>query len=209
VRVLRTIGTPRRPPICSFPCRPKRQRARSVARTAPLAAGDELLTAVAAAFAKRLRTTDIVARLGGDEFVLLLPKADVTEVTIVAGDLGRIVRDIGARYPLEDSGVSASIGAVVLADVEVALEREALLSAADIALYRAKASGRDTIQFAQAALLIACRGSSIVGVVWVRGSEHFHSGTLNQSAGPLGLDRAPREASRCLTHGPRQIRQGS
>jgi diguanylate cyclase (GGDEF)-like protein/PAS domain S-box-containing protein len=112
------------------------------------AAGDELLTAVATAFAERLRTTDVVARLGGDEFVLLLPKGDATEVTIVARDLDVIVRDIGAAYPLAADSVSASIGAVVLADVDIALEPQALLAAADMAMYRAKASGRDGVELA-------------------------------------------------------------
>ena len=105
-------------------------------------AGDKLLQAVADRFAGLLRASDTVGRMGGDEFVIL------TEgVSLAAGPtmVAERIRDV-LRNPFQIEGfeglpitVSASIG-IATGDRPSAQE---LLRDADIALFRAKAAGRD------------------------------------------------------------------
>jgi diguanylate cyclase (GGDEF)-like protein/PAS domain S-box-containing protein len=105
-------------------------------------AGDKLLQAVADRFAGLLRASDTVGRMGGDEFVIL------TEgVSLAAGPMmvAERIREV-LRNPFQVEGfeglpitVSASIG-IATGDRPSAQE---LLRDADIALYRAKAAGRD------------------------------------------------------------------
>jgi diguanylate cyclase (GGDEF)-like protein len=105
-------------------------------------AGDQLLQAVALRLATVLRDSDSIGRLGGDEFVVLVEGA-----TLDAGPelVGERILDI-LRAPFEIEGyrdtpitVSASIG-IAVGDRTSAGE---LLRDADIALYRAKASGKN------------------------------------------------------------------
>jgi diguanylate cyclase (GGDEF)-like protein/PAS domain S-box-containing protein len=105
-------------------------------------AGDKLLQAVADRFAGLLRASDTVGRMGGDEFVIL------TEgVSLAAGPtmVAERIREV-LRNPFQIEGfegltitVSASIG-IATGDRPSAQE---LLRDADIALFRAKAAGRD------------------------------------------------------------------
>ena len=106
-------------------------------------AGDKLLRAVAARFAAILRASDTVGRLGGDEFVILAEGG-----SLAAGPrmVAERIREV-LRKPFQIEGyeglpitVTASIG-IATGDRSSAQE---LLRDADIALYRAKAEGRDT-----------------------------------------------------------------
>lgn len=103
------------------------------------AAGDTALRTVARRLQDRVRGMDIAARLGGDEFVIALTDiVDVTQVTALAERLLRAVTepiDIGTHH----ARVWASIGIAVFPDD--ARDSETLISRADEALYRVKASG--------------------------------------------------------------------
>ena len=104
-------------------------------------AGDQLLAGVAARLATALREGDTVGRLGGDEFVVL-----VEDASLGAGSdmVAERIRDVLAT-PFQVSAsdvplrVTASIG---IAEGD-RLEAGELLRDADIALYRAKAAGKD------------------------------------------------------------------
>ena len=87
-----------------------------------------------------LLATAIVARLGGDEFAVVLPDTDVQLMTAVAG---RIHADLRRTYAVHghELELSASIG-VVHTNGGPATPTEALRHA-DIAMYQAKAAGRD------------------------------------------------------------------
>jgi len=113
------------------------------------AAGDQLLCAVGKRVRGCVRRNDTVARLGGDEFVVLLeelgrdPGAAVASAEAIAA---KILRTLHEPFNL-DVGVthhSASIGLAVLNDP--ALSVEMLLQRADVALYAAKAAGRNTVR---------------------------------------------------------------
>ena len=105
------------------------------------AVGDELLVAIAQALPTLMRETDLVARLGGDEFVILLEHVTgVDEATALAE---RILTHL--QSPIEIQGqqifMSASIGIVLGGDDYQ--QPETVIRNADIAMYRAKATGRD------------------------------------------------------------------
>src|SRR6202163_2838312 len=103
-------------------------------------AGDRLLQAVAQRLIKSTRFSDTVARLGGDEFAILLEGvATIAEVESMAAAL---IVGLEQPFALSESEVrvSASIG-VALSTFEAGAE--ALLSKADIAMYHAKAAGKN------------------------------------------------------------------
>jgi diguanylate cyclase (GGDEF)-like protein/PAS domain S-box-containing protein len=100
--------------------------------------GDALLSGASERLRGRLRTSDLLARLGGDEFAALLPAADRAEAEHVARVAVEVVRDLS---PATGPPVTASVGAVLIADP--ALDAEAVLRAADGAMYAAKRARRD------------------------------------------------------------------
>lgn len=115
------------------------------------AAGDEVIRAVAALLRTRVRATDVTARLGGDEFAVLLPETDAPTARRVADDLRARLRD---QHVAHDDGadvhVTASVGVTMLAPTDD-LEADGLLVQADLAMYEAKESGRDTTRLHSAA----------------------------------------------------------
>lgn len=105
------------------------------------AAGDAALAAVAGRLHECCRGTDVLARIGGEEFALVMPQTDIGEALILAERLRRavaLVRDPGGE-PL-----TISLGVAECARPEEA-DPDALLRAADRALYAAKDAGRDRV----------------------------------------------------------------
>jgi diguanylate cyclase (GGDEF)-like protein len=109
-------------------------------------AGDELLRRAARALAAEIRAQDVVGRWGGEEFNLLLPETALAGGVEVAEKLRRSIAEVRADPagggPLR---VTASFGVAEHAPGE-RLERT--VAAADAALYRAKAAGRDRVETA-------------------------------------------------------------
>ena len=109
-------------------------------------AGDTLLKVVAERMIRCVRATDTVARLGGDEFVvLLIDQTDGPAVT--SAILDKIRAAIAVPIPIEGQQfhVTCSIG--VAAFPGDGANPETLLMNADVAMYKAKESGRDNCQF--------------------------------------------------------------
>jgi two-component system cell cycle response regulator len=109
--------------------------------------GSRALVEAAAVIKGSARETDVVARFGGDEFALILPDTG-GEGAFAVGE--RIRERIAAHGFLADAGfdihLTVSVGVATLPDA--AASAEALVEAADMAMYRVKASGKNGIQSA-------------------------------------------------------------
>jgi diguanylate cyclase (GGDEF)-like protein len=106
------------------------------------AVGDRVLSGVAALLHQALRTQDAAARWGGEEFLLLLPDTELGGAEEVAARLQRDVQQNLAELRGMPSGVTLTFGVAAYAPVESV---DACLKAADDALYRGKAEGRDRV----------------------------------------------------------------
>ena len=106
-------------------------------------AGDALLRALAERFAGLLGAEDTIARLGGDEFAVLMPGAGCAAAQARARDILALVRE-PVTVESRPIVVGASIG-IALAPLHGA-DPTQLMKFADLALYRAKADGRDTFR---------------------------------------------------------------
>jgi diguanylate cyclase (GGDEF)-like protein len=100
-------------------------------------AGDRLLMQVAMALQRSIRTVDVAARLGGDEFCVLAPEQESAAAAALGERLANAVAD-EVSIPA-DPPVGLSIG--VVSCPEHGEDAEALIDAADRAMYRAKAAG--------------------------------------------------------------------
>jgi diguanylate cyclase (GGDEF)-like protein len=107
------------------------------------AAGDRLLQLVARRLRAGLRDTDTLARIGGDEFVAVLPRCDGP------ADAVKVAENIlfQLNQPFEDGElvhhISGSLGVALFPDD--GMDAEALLRAADLAMYDAKSHGRNRV----------------------------------------------------------------
>jgi diguanylate cyclase (GGDEF)-like protein/PAS domain S-box-containing protein len=136
--------------------------------------GDKLLVQVAERIRARVRETDTAARFGGDEFVLLLQDAGAEAVESVVRRLSQCLNE---PYDLDGEAVvvTASIGvAMSTGDYE---RPEEILRDADIAMYRAKATGS---------------GSCVM----------FDRSMPGSSGGSKGRRRSSRSARRAPAHAP-------
>ncbi len=107
-------------------------------------AGDRVLVTVADVLRSQFRPGDILVRYGGDEFAVLLPGVDCERAELVAE---RVRGAVASGTIPDESGtdtirVTVSIGVAELDDDNTL---DALLHAADEAMYRAKRKGRNTI----------------------------------------------------------------
>lgn len=111
------------------------------------AVGDQALVALAQRLRARLRASDLPTRYGGEEFAVLLPETDLSNALLLAE---QIRAEIGATTVTLETGeqivMTVSIG---VAELDPLDQRpgagDALLRAADGAVYRAKAAGRDRV----------------------------------------------------------------
>jgi diguanylate cyclase (GGDEF)-like protein len=105
------------------------------------AVGDAAIKAVAAACLDGKRKSDIVGRLGGEEFAVLLPETSLSRARTVADRIRKRVMSAQIVADRIQFGVTVSIG---IAEATVSMSGiDALMGAADHALYQAKAEGRN------------------------------------------------------------------
>lgn len=102
--------------------------------------GDELLIQIANLLQNFIRETDIASRLGGDEFVILLEEIESLQEAVMVAQ--RIIEALRSPFEIEDKQLftSTSIGIVTATDKHKTPED--VLRDADIAMYRAKQSGK-------------------------------------------------------------------
>ncbi|HEU4619211.1 MAG TPA: DUF484 family protein [Gammaproteobacteria bacterium] len=118
-------------------------------------AGDEVLSQLAQCVDAVVRLSDVSARYGGEEFVILLPGTDARSAMTLAERIRQAVdaQPFHIRASGQTVGVTVSIGvsdyrpAERDEDLKVAGER--LIARADVALYEAKAKGRNLVVIAE------------------------------------------------------------
>ncbi|HEX2013352.1 MAG TPA: GGDEF domain-containing protein [Roseateles sp.] len=116
------------------------------------AAGDAALQTFARLLAERFkRDTDLVVRLGGEEFGALLPGSDRDMAQGLMEQLSEDLRALAIPHPATSAAaplLTVSIGLAAYRPGQTYLSPQALLQAADEALYVAKHAGRDRLSLA-------------------------------------------------------------
>jgi diguanylate cyclase (GGDEF)-like protein len=102
--------------------------------------GDAVLATVASRIRSSLRAFDSAYRVGGEEFVVLLPGVDAAAAAAVA----ERIRAVVCELPIEEVPVTISLG-VAASEPGRSFDYQAVFEAADAALYRAKADGRNRV----------------------------------------------------------------
>ena len=108
-------------------------------------AGDELLQQVGERLRGATRDTDTVARQGGDEFVLVLPETGDGRLT--DSIVERLLQTLARPFTLNGQELFVTCSAGVAVYPGDGTDPAELIEHADIAMYRAKDSGRNTFQF--------------------------------------------------------------
>ena len=107
--------------------------------------GDELLKAIAERLSLCVRETDTVCRQAGDEFLLILP--DLAELEFVSLVANQLIEQMGQPFTIDSNALSISCSIGVAIYPEDAQDVETLVKNADVAMYNAKQSGRNTFRF--------------------------------------------------------------
>ncbi|CAI2932719.1 GGDEF domain-containing protein [Aminobacter niigataensis] len=108
--------------------------------------GDAALKAFFPQASKHLRAADLIGRLGGEEFAVLMPLADMIEATALAERIRLAVEATEVALPSGEAlKFTVSIG-VSAHKADASTSIDAMLAAADQALYEAKAGGRNQVR---------------------------------------------------------------
>jgi two-component system, cell cycle response regulator len=107
-------------------------------------AGDDVLRRVADTISSGLRGGDAAYRYGGEEFLIVLPEQDAEDAAATTDRLRRAVEDLGIPHAdgTPRGVVTISAGVAMSPEAE---DADALLKAADTALYAAKEAGRNRV----------------------------------------------------------------
>jgi diguanylate cyclase (GGDEF)-like protein len=111
------------------------------------AAGDLMLRTVGGFLGSSVRGDDVACRFGGEEFVVILPHASLENTRRRAEALREGMKGLRLESSESLPNITMSIG--VACSPEHGETREELIHAADMALYRAKAGGRDRVEVAR------------------------------------------------------------
>jgi diguanylate cyclase (GGDEF)-like protein len=110
------------------------------------AVGDQVLQIFTQVARRRLRATDFIGRLGGEEFAVVMPGSSPQVAVAIADRIRRAFAESRVTIDGQTVGTTVSGG---IASAESGEKLEQLLLAADAALYRAKANGRNRIELAR------------------------------------------------------------
>lgn len=102
--------------------------------------GDEVLKRLSKTVYDNVRKSDVFARWGGEEFILLLPETNLEKAELLAENLRKKIEKIDMKGIHK---ITASFGVSQYIDGD---DRDSLIKRADVALYDAKESGRNTIR---------------------------------------------------------------
>jgi diguanylate cyclase (GGDEF)-like protein len=107
-------------------------------------AGDEVLVALSRAIQQTLRREDVFARYGGEEFLVLCRSIDATGAAVLAERLRERIAAMVVEHEGERIPVTVSLGVAGFPEIAAA-GPDALIEAADQALYEAKRAGRNRV----------------------------------------------------------------
>jgi diguanylate cyclase (GGDEF)-like protein len=105
--------------------------------------GDAVMRRLADCLCEAVRENDLVGRYGGEEFLILLPDSNARNGAQTAQRIRKMVQDLEIETSRENVSVSVSIG--VSSYPQYGRDANAVISAADAALYQAKSSGRNQV----------------------------------------------------------------
>jgi diguanylate cyclase (GGDEF)-like protein len=109
------------------------------------AVGDQLLQRVAERLQSALRQSDVVARMGGDEFMVLLPTVSADDDCIAVAD--KVLSAFARPFVVGDRSLRTSTSIGIAMFPEHGTDADTLAMNADLAMYRAKANGRNRYSF--------------------------------------------------------------
>lgn len=108
--------------------------------------GDRALQQIASIMKNSIRSSDVLARYGGEEFIIIMPSIDVTNTLKKAESLRQQVESF--QFQIDSVGrspqITISIGVASFPDHGI--DYDSLISAADLALYKAKKNGRNRVE---------------------------------------------------------------
>ncbi len=104
--------------------------------------GDKVLIETSCTVAGRMRESDSLARWGGEEFMILAPHTDLEHALLLAEQVRAVVDDTTFSTV---GRVTCSFGVTALCEHDTV---DKLIYRADAALYQAKRSGRNRVEFA-------------------------------------------------------------
>lgn len=107
--------------------------------------GDELLKVVSERLCACVRATDTVCRQGGDEFILVL--TDIKEARAAGRVAEKILQSLAAPIEIDGHSISTSFSIGIALCRDDADDADNLLKNADLAMYQAKESGRNTFRY--------------------------------------------------------------
>jgi diguanylate cyclase (GGDEF)-like protein/putative nucleotidyltransferase with HDIG domain len=127
-------------------------------------AGDIVLCGIAEIIRSTIRANDLGARYGGEEFLVMLPDTDSNEAQIVAERIRETLEQSGFPYHGTADPLRATISIGVATYPYDGRTAESLLREADLAVYKAKADGRNRV-------VVAGRETRVLASDWAR--EHL------------------------------------
>ena len=170
-------------------------------------AGDDVLLRLAERLRRGVRATDVVARLGGDEFFIVLN--DITR----RSDLDQRILALTSAFPTsitldgQEFHVTASVGGAIYP--QDGDSSSTLLKHADIAMYAAKATGRDQVKWFVPSMLDETNEKVALSLALAQALEHdgeltvVYQPTMNLETGKvMGLEALSRWRSPLLGHVP-------
>jgi diguanylate cyclase (GGDEF)-like protein len=115
------------------------------------AVGDLLLKEVARRLLNCVRESDTVSRIGGDEFIVLLPAINAEQNAMLVAD--KILHALARPLALAGTSLNISVSIGIVMYPEHGTDERTLTKNADLAMYYAKAGGRNNVKLFQQGML--------------------------------------------------------
>lgn len=134
-------------------------------------AGDDLLKGIGQLLKYRIRQTDTLARIGGDEFAMLLPQTEAEQAMVVADEFVKMLGMQTAMLANQSITITASVGISLFDNLSAA----EVLACSDLAMYKAKQSGRNRYVMHQSENTGKDRGAARLSETeWIRQAVEQH-----------------------------------